>query len=49
MTLKEQMAHLARQAKEASRQLAKLSEADKNYCLLAMAEGLKKNAEAMYS
>jgi glutamate-5-semialdehyde dehydrogenase len=47
MTLKEQMTHLARQAKEASRQLAKLSEGEKNHCLLAMAEGLEKNAEAI--
>ena len=41
------MTYLARQAKEASRQLAKLSEAEKNHCLLAMAEGLEKNAEAI--
>jgi glutamate-5-semialdehyde dehydrogenase len=38
------MIELARQAKTASRSLANLSTADKNLCLLAMAEALEKNA-----
>jgi glutamate-5-semialdehyde dehydrogenase len=38
------MIELARQAKTASRSLANLSTADKNACLLAMAEALEKNA-----
>ena len=38
------MIELARQAKTASRALAKLSTADKNACLLAMSEALGKNA-----
>ena len=37
MTLNEQMTRLARQAKAASRELAKLTTAEKNSCLLAMA------------
>jgi glutamate-5-semialdehyde dehydrogenase len=47
MTLTEQMTLLARQAKAASRELAKLTSAEKNSCLLAMAEALEKNAEAI--
>src|ERR1700753_2591150 len=47
MTLNEQMTTLARQAKAASRELAKLTTAEKNSCLLAMAEALEKNASAL--
>jgi len=45
MTLTEQMTLLARQAKAASRELAKSTSAEKNSCLLAMAEALEKNTE----
>lgn len=41
------MTHLAKSAKAASRELAKLATAEKNACLLAMAEALEKNAEAL--
>lgn len=44
MTLTEQMTELAKQAREASRELAKLSTAQKNTCLLAMADALEANA-----
>ncbi len=44
MTLTEQMTQLARQAKSAARQLARLTTADKNACLLAMADALERNA-----
>ena len=47
MTLQEQMTQLARQAKEASRELAKLTTAEKNACLHAMAAALEKNAAAL--
>src|SRR6185312_12539551 len=47
MTLNEQMTTLARQAKAASRELAKLTTAEKNSCLLAMAEALEKNATTL--
>jgi glutamate-5-semialdehyde dehydrogenase len=47
MNLMEQMTALARQAKAASRELAKLTSAEKNACLLAMAEALAKNADAL--
>src|ERR1700750_100787 len=47
MTLTEQMTVLAKQAKAASRELAKLSTAEKNSCLLAMAVALEKNAAAL--
>src|SRR5579863_6327372 len=47
MTLAEQMTELARRAKAASRELAKLTTAEKNACLLAMAEALEKNAGAI--
>ncbi len=47
MTLNEQMTQLARQAKQASRALALLSTAEKNACLLAMAEALDKSAQAI--
>lgn len=49
MTLTEQMTLLARQARIASRELARLTTADKNSCLLAMAEALEKNAGAIKS
>lgn len=42
MTLTEQMTQLGRQAKAAARELARLSTADKNACLLAMADALEK-------
>src|ERR1039457_3163117 len=47
MTLTEQMTQLAKQAKAASRDLSRLATADKNGCLLAMAEALEKNAAAI--
>src|ERR1035438_5265186 len=47
MTLNEQMTRLARQARVASRELAQLTTAEKNSCLLAMASALEKNADAI--
>jgi glutamate-5-semialdehyde dehydrogenase len=47
MTLNEQMTRLARQAKAASRELAKLTTGEKNACLLAMATALEQNAAAL--
>lgn len=47
MTLTEQMTALAKQAKAASRELSKLTTAEKNSCLLAMADALEKNAPAL--
>ena len=47
MTLNEQMTNLAKQARTASRQIAKLTTAEKNACLLAMAEAVEKNAAAL--
>jgi glutamate-5-semialdehyde dehydrogenase len=47
MTLTDQMTQLARQAKAASRNLARLGPAEKNACLLAMAAALEGNAEAI--
>src|SRR5881296_1688480 len=47
MSLTEQMTQLASQAKTASRELAKLSATQKNACLLAMAEALERDAEAI--
>ena len=47
MNLRDQMTQLARQAKEASRQLARLSTAQKNGCLLAMADALEQNRTAL--
>jgi glutamate-5-semialdehyde dehydrogenase len=47
MNLNEQMTQLAKQAKAASRELAKLTTREKNDCLLAMAEALEKNASAL--
>ena len=49
MTLNEQMTRLARQARAASRELAQLTTAEKNSCLLAMAAALEKNADAIKS
>src|SRR5471030_2848811 len=47
INLNEQMTRLARQAKVASRELAKLSTREKNDCLLAMADALEKNSGAL--
>jgi glutamate-5-semialdehyde dehydrogenase len=47
MNLKEQMTRLAKQAKDASRELARLTTAEKNACLLAMATALEQNADAI--
>jgi glutamate-5-semialdehyde dehydrogenase len=47
MTLIVQMTALAKQAKAASRELAKLTTAEKNSCLLAMADALEKNSDAL--
>lgn len=44
MTLNEQMTSLARQARSASRELATLSTAEKNLCLLAMADALENHS-----
>ena len=41
------MTRLARQAKAASRELARLTTAEKNACLLAMAEALEKNSATL--
>ncbi len=47
MNLTEQMTALAQQARAASRELAKLTTAEKNSCLLAMAAALEKNSAAI--
>jgi glutamate-5-semialdehyde dehydrogenase len=47
MSLSEEMLQLARQAKGASRQLAKLTSDEKNACLLAMAAALERNGPAI--
>src|SRR5262245_5181576 len=47
MSLTEQMTQLARQAKAASRELAKLSSTQKDACLRAMAEALEHDAAAI--
>src|ERR1022692_1310829 len=47
MDLTEQITRLARQAKAASRELAKLTTAEKNSCLLAMADALERNSDAI--
>lgn len=47
MTLDEQMTLLARQAREASRQVARLGTRQKNDCLLAMAEALEREKKAL--
>ncbi len=44
MNLTEQMTRLAQQAKTASRQLARLSTAEKNSCLMAMANALERHS-----
>jgi glutamate-5-semialdehyde dehydrogenase len=49
MTLTEQMTQLAKQAKAASRQLARLTTAQKNTCLAAMAAALEEQAAAIKS
>ncbi len=47
MSLTDQMTQLAKNAKAASRELAKLSTREKNDCLLAMAGALEKNSDAI--
>ena len=47
MTLTEQMTTLAKQARAASRELAKLSTVEKNACLIAMADALMVNKAAI--
>src|SRR6202167_4145536 len=47
MNLRDQMTQLGRQAKAASRQLARLSTAQKNGCLLAMAAALEQSSAAI--
>jgi glutamate-5-semialdehyde dehydrogenase len=47
MTLTEQMTQLARQARAASRELAKLTTDEKNACLLAMADALEAGRAAI--
>jgi glutamate-5-semialdehyde dehydrogenase len=47
MSLTDHMTGLARQAKNASRELARLSTDQKNACLLAMADALERNAPAI--
>ena len=47
LTLNDQMTQLAKQAKAASRELAKLTTAEKNACLLAMSTALEQNAAAL--
>jgi glutamate-5-semialdehyde dehydrogenase len=47
MTLTEQMTSLARQARGASRELARLTTDEKNSCLLAMAGALEQNKSAI--
>jgi len=47
VNLNEQMTQLARNAKAASHELAKLSTREKNDCLLAMAGALEKNSAAI--
>lgn len=47
MTLNEQITALAQQSKAASRELARLSTAEKNSCLFAMAGALESNAAAL--
>lgn len=47
MILQEQMTRLAKQAKAASRELSRLTTAEKNACLLSMAVALEQNADAI--
>lgn len=49
MSLTEQMTRLARQAKSAARELAKLTTAEKDSCLAAMSAALEQNAAAIKS
>jgi glutamate-5-semialdehyde dehydrogenase len=49
MSLTEQMTELAKRAKSASRDLARLTTADKNACLEAMATNLEREADAIKS
>lgn len=48
-SLQDQMTQLARQAKAASRELARLTTAEKNACLLAMADALEAKADDLKS
>ena len=45
MTLTDQMVQMAKQAKAASRELAKLTSEEKNECLIAMADALEQNRD----
>ena len=47
MSLNEKLTQLARQAKAASREVAKLTTSEKNACLLAMASALEQRADAI--
>jgi glutamate-5-semialdehyde dehydrogenase len=47
MSLVDQITGLAKRAKETSRQLATLTTAEKNACLLSMADGLEQNAAGL--
>jgi len=47
MNLTEQIANLARQSKQASRLLMRMSTEDKNACLLAMADHLMENSQSI--
>src|SRR5512138_3182972 len=47
MTVQEQMTRLAQQARQASRELARLTTVQKNDCLLTMAEALEQNGAAL--
>src|SRR5437660_2505631 len=47
MTLSEQMAQLGKQAKAASRELARLNTSQKNLCLTAMADALEQNRKGI--
>src|SRR5579863_4320704 len=49
MSLRDQMTELAKAAKAASRELSRLTTADKNACLLAMADALERNGAAIKS
>jgi glutamate-5-semialdehyde dehydrogenase len=49
MNLREQMIELARQAKAASREVSQLTTAEKNQCLLAMADALEQERAAIQS
>ncbi len=49
MNLREQMTELAKAAKAASRELSRLTTANKNACLLAMADALERNGAAIKS